>query len=187
MWLLGSLALVDHLTCQPAYAHAWRAYLPRRAVHSCVRRIPPCGLALLKVMSRKHCSLWPQRRAVRGPLPPDGCRMSVAVLVLPLPALGAFHANNRAKRGVRAAMHQPGQNTEPLRHEQSASRGLSRSIRPGVPAPATVLIVEMGGGSLLLQGWRDGPSAYVSAQDAVALRQALAAAYGSEYGDEVDS
>lgn len=119
--------------------------------------------------------------------------MSVSVLVSQPPALGAFHANNRAQRGVRAAMHQSGQDTETLshddaqRHEQPAPRGLSRSIRPGVPAPATVLIVEMGGGSLLLQGWRDGPSAYVSAEDAVALRQALAATYGSECGDEVRS
>lgn len=84
-------------------------------------------------------------------------------------------------------MQQSGQNTEALRHEQSAPQGLSRSIRPGVPAPATVLIVEMGGGALLLQGWRDGPRAYVSAEDAVSLRQALAAAYGSECGDEVRS
>lgn len=90
-------------------------------------------------------------------------------------------------------MHQSGQNTEALRHDaaqrhgQPGPRGLSRSIRPGVPAPATVLIVEMGGGSLLLQGWRDGPSAYVSAEDAEPLRQALATAYGSECGDEVRS
>ncbi len=84
-------------------------------------------------------------------------------------------------------MHQSGQDIEALRHddmppqEQPAPRGLSRSIRPGVPAPETVLIVEMGGGALLLQGWRDGPSAYVSAEDAGPLRQALAAAYGSEH------
>ena len=64
---------------------------------------------------------------------------------------------------------------------------LNRSIRPGVAAPATVLIAEMGGGSLLLQGWRNGPSAYVSADDAVPLRRALAAAYGNECGDEVHS
>jgi len=53
-----------------------------------------------------------------------------------------------------------------------------------VPVPATVLIVEMTGGSLLLQGWRNGPSAYLNADDAAPLRQALATAYGNECGDE---
>lgn len=42
-----------------------------------------------------------------------------------------------------------------------------------------VLVAEMGGGSLLLYGWRNGPSAYLSADDAVPLRQAMAAAYGA--------
>ncbi len=116
----------------------------------------------------------------------DHCpRTSVTVLVSPPPALGAFHAEPHG--GSAAAMHQSGQDIEALRHddvrpqEQPAPRGVSRSIRPGVPAPATVLIVEMGGGALLLQGWRDGPSAYVSAEDAGPLRQALAAAYDSEH------
>lgn len=54
----------------------------------------------------------------------------------------------------------------------------------GVPPCITVLIVEMTGGSMLLQGWRNGPSAYVSADDAAPLRRALAAAYGSECVDE---
>ncbi|MGH3794594.1 MAG: hypothetical protein ACRDSP_06860 [Pseudonocardiaceae bacterium] len=132
-----------------------------------------------------HAGNWPQRRAVRGPLPPDGRRMSVTVLVSPPPALGAFHAEPHG--GSAAAMHQSGQDTQVLRHddvqpqEQPAPRSVSRSIRPEVPAPTTVLIVEMGSGALLLQGWRDGPSAYVSAEDAGPLRQALAAAYGSEH------
>lgn len=52
------------------------------------------------------------------------------------------------------------------------------SIRPGVPVPATVLVVDMGDGELLVQGWRDGSAAYVSAADGVSLRQALAAAFG---------
>lgn len=78
---------------------------------------------------------------------------------------------------------------EPFGHRGGSAgkppaHSLNRSIRPGVPVPATVLIAEMSGGSLLLQGWRNGPSAYVSADDAAPLRRALAAAYGSEYGDE---
>lgn len=79
--------------------------------------------------------------------------------------------------------------TEALGHrdssdEQPPAHSLNRSIRPGVPVPATVLIVEMTGGSLLLRGWRHGPSAYVSADDAAPLRRALATAYGSEYDDK---
>lgn len=56
--------------------------------------------------------------------------------------------------------------------------GFGKSIRPGVPVPATVLVADMGDGALLLQGWRHGPAAYVSVADAVSLRQALAAAFG---------
>lgn len=89
---------------------------------------------------------------------------------------------DQVHRGEDEPVHHP---TEPFRHgdgsaEQSPTHRLNRSIRPGVPTPATVLVAEMHGGSLLLQGWRDGPSAYASADDAVPLRHALAAAYGSE-------
>ncbi|MGH3940593.1 MAG: hypothetical protein ACRDTG_18540 [Pseudonocardiaceae bacterium] len=68
--------------------------------------------------------------------------------------------------------------------EQLPVHSPNSSIRPGVPVPATVLIAEMSGGSMLLHGWRNGPSAYVSAGDAAPLRRALAMAYGSEHGDE---
>jgi hypothetical protein len=34
-------------------------------------------------------------------------------------------------------------------------------------------------GWLFLQGWRDGPSAYLSPSDALSLRRELAAAFGS--------
>lgn len=68
--------------------------------------------------------------------------------------------------------------------EQPPAHSLDRSIRPGVPVPVTVLLVEMSSGSMLLQGWRNGPSAYINAEDAVPLRRALADAYGSDRGDE---
>ncbi|MCA1676366.1 MAG: hypothetical protein LC799_30715 [Actinobacteria bacterium] len=45
--------------------------------------------------------------------------------------------------------------------------------------PATVLVADMGDGALLLQGWRDGPSAYLTADDAGSLRHALAVAFGT--------
>lgn len=54
-----------------------------------------------------------------------------------------------------------------------------RSIRPGAPVPDTVLVAEMSDGSLFLHGWRDGPSAYILAEDAGPLRRELAAAFGS--------
>ncbi|MGH3978287.1 MAG: hypothetical protein ACRDRZ_04690 [Pseudonocardiaceae bacterium] len=62
---------------------------------------------------------------------------------------------------------------------QPVQRGIGRSIRPGVPVPATVLVADMGDGALLCQGWRHGPSAYVCAEDAGRLRQALEAVFGS--------
>lgn len=61
---------------------------------------------------------------------------------------------------------------------QQTQRGIGRSIRPGVACPATVLVADMGNGSLFLHGWRDGPSAYLTAEDSVAVLRALAAAFG---------
>ena len=60
--------------------------------------------------------------------------------------------------------------------------GIGRSIRPGIAVPATVLVVDMGGGALYLAGWREGPSAYLTPEDAVPLRRELARAFGSEGG-----
>ena len=62
--------------------------------------------------------------------------------------------------------------------DEDSQVGLGRSIRPGAPVPPTVLVADMGGGTLLLQGWRDGPAAYVCAADAGPLRHALAVAFG---------
>jgi len=45
--------------------------------------------------------------------------------------------------------------------------------------PATLLVAQMCDGAFLLQGWRYGPSAYLIAEDAGPLRQALAAAFRS--------
>ncbi|MGH3927819.1 MAG: hypothetical protein ACRDTT_33965, partial [Pseudonocardiaceae bacterium] len=59
------------------------------------------------------------------------------------------------------------------------SFGNRRSIRPGTAVPSTVLVSDMGDGSLLLEGWRDGPSAYLSPADAVPFRRQLAAAFGN--------
>lgn len=71
---------------------------------------------------------------------------------------------------------------EVLRHGdgkgQQTQRGIGCSIRPGVACPATVLVADMGNGSLFLHGWRDGPSAYLIAEDSMSIRHALAAAFG---------
>lgn len=64
-----------------------------------------------------------------------------------------------------------------------AQHGIVRSVRPGVPMPATVLVCQMGDGALFLHGRRDGPNAYVCADD-VALLQELAAAFGSAPGND---
>lgn len=60
-------------------------------------------------------------------------------------------------------------------HQQHSMR---RSKRPGTAVPPTVLVADMGDGSLLLAGWRDGPSAYLSSTDAVPLRRELARTFG---------
>lgn len=59
------------------------------------------------------------------------------------------------------------------------STGIGCSIRPGTAVPHSVLVSDMVDGSLLLEGWRNGPSAYLSPADAMPLRRQLAAAFGS--------
>ena len=58
---------------------------------------------------------------------------------------------------------------------------LDHSICPVEPVPATVLVAVMNDGSYLLVGYpHGGPSAYVTAEDAVPLRRVLDTAFGSE-------
>ncbi|MGH3939967.1 MAG: hypothetical protein ACRDTG_15315 [Pseudonocardiaceae bacterium] len=101
------------------------------------------------------------------------------------PALGAVHDDtatgleymkregNRADHGTDDSRHGNGP-------DQRAQWGTERSIRPGSPVPLTVLVAEMGDGALLLQGWRIGPAAYLTAEDAAPMRQALVAAFGGD-------
>lgn len=74
-----------------------------------------------------------------------------------------------------------GRDTDDHRHDtgQPAQLSIGRSLRPGTGVPPRVLVADMGDGSLLLQGWRDGPSAHLNPADAVPLRRELAAAFGS--------
>lgn len=76
---------------------------------------------------------------------------------------------------------QPVQDSNGFRHDDDvAMGGLSHSISPGVPVPATVLVVVMSNGGYLLVGHPDGePAAFVVTEDAGPLRQALAVAFGS--------
>ncbi|MGH3899627.1 MAG: hypothetical protein ACRDTA_15570 [Pseudonocardiaceae bacterium] len=78
---------------------------------------------------------------------------------------------------------QPRQNTADLHlgddQDQQQQFGIIRSIRPGTALPTTVLLTDMGDGALFLQGWRDGPSAYLSPSDAVPLRRQWAGDFGS--------
>lgn len=57
--------------------------------------------------------------------------------------------------------------------------GIGRSIRPGTGVPPTVLVSNMGSGALYLGGWRQGPGAYLTPEDATPLRRELARAFGS--------
>ena len=88
------------------------------------------------------------------------------------PVLGAIQG--RLVDGLKQVQHEgdrAGQNHQQL--------GIGRSIRPGTAVPPTVLVADMGDGSLLLEGWRDGPSAYLCPVDAVPLRRELQRAFGS--------
>lgn len=76
-----------------------------------------------------------------------------------------------------------GRDVEGLRRgddELPPRRGIGRSIRPGAAVPATVLVSNMGSGGLCLDGWQEGPSAYLTPEDAEPLRRELARAFGSE-------
>ncbi|MGH3828099.1 MAG: hypothetical protein ACRDQX_13155 [Pseudonocardiaceae bacterium] len=80
-----------------------------------------------------------------------------------------------------------GRDTDEQRHgsSQPGRLGIGRSLRPGTGVPLRALVADMGDGSLLPRGWRNGPSAHLSPADAVPPRRELAAAFGNtELGDQ---
>jgi hypothetical protein len=65
-------------------------------------------------------------------------------------------------------------------HSQKAPPGIgiAHSISSGAPCSETVLVVLMSNGSYVLVGYpQGGPAAFVTAEDAGSLRQALTAAF----------
>jgi hypothetical protein len=72
--------------------------------------------------------------------------------------------------------HQGNQATQDT---DAGQHGLGHSIQPATAVPLTVLVTEKLNGSLLLHGWRDGPTAYLHPADAAPLKPKLAAAFGS--------
>jgi hypothetical protein len=84
-------------------------------------------------------------------------------------------------RNVHHQANQAGQDTDDVGYgaDQTHGRhGIGGSIRPGTAVPDTVLVADMYGGALLLQGWRDRPTAYLSPSDAGPLRRELVVAFG---------
>lgn len=78
-----------------------------------------------------------------------------------------------------------GRDVHTVRHDGAGDElpvrlGIGRSIRPGTVVPPTVLVSNMGSGALYLSGWRQGPGAYLTPEDATPLRRELARAFGSE-------
>lgn len=73
-------------------------------------------------------------------------------------------------------------------HEQGrrTEGGVGRSLRPGTAVPPTILISDMGSGAVYLEGWRVGPSVYLTAEDAAGLRRELAKAFGADDTAERD-
>ncbi len=64
------------------------------------------------------------------------------------------------------------------RNEQMLS-GTGCNIRPDKAVPPTVLVTNLGDGSLVLQSWRDGPTAYLNPAEAVPLRRVLSAIFAN--------
>jgi hypothetical protein len=78
--------------------------------------------------------------------------------------------------------NQAAQNTDDVPQDKNGGQGrhgIGHSIRPATAVPSTVLVSEMLNGALLLQGWRDGPTAYLCPEDAAPLKRELAAAFDS--------
>ncbi len=78
-----------------------------------------------------------------------------------------------------------GEDQSDSRNTQKASPGIKHSIRPGVPAPETVLVAVMTDGSYLLMGYpQREPAAFVARDDAGLLREALTAAFQSSVDED---
>lgn len=60
---------------------------------------------------------------------------------------------------------------------EETSSGTRRSIQSATAVPSTVLVTNMSNRSLVLQCWRDGPTAYLSPADAAPLRRVLSAIF----------
>ena len=124
----------------------------------------------------------PQCRAVRLPV----TTMDALECVRPgqiAPALGATHVDEHERQGSEhvSGPDEDGSTGAMRSSHNRGVRSIDRSVRPGAPVPATVLVAVMSDGSYLLVGYpQSGPSAYVIAEDAVPLREALTAAFGSE-------
>lgn len=57
--------------------------------------------------------------------------------------------------------------------------GNGNSVRSGTAVPDTLLVTNLGDGSLILQSWRDGPTAYLNPAEAVPLRRVLSAIFAN--------
>jgi hypothetical protein len=80
------------------------------------------------------------------------------------------HGHERLARDTESGRHGGGQGEEP-------EFGIAHSIRPGVTAAATVLVVAMTDGSYLLVGYpQSEPAAFIVVDDAHPMRQELTTA-----------
>lgn len=58
--------------------------------------------------------------------------------------------------------------------------GIGHSFRSGSAVPRTVLVSGLEDGALYLSGWREGPSAYLTPDDALPLRRELTKTFGTD-------
>lgn len=110
--------------------------------------------------------------------PSSGCPVSASPA---LPGPGAVQEGHHTD-GLEHVEREGNQSTDDPRHgdgQDQQQHGSRRSIRPGTAVPPTVLVADMGDRWLFLQGWQDGPTAYLSPADAVPLRREPAGAFGS--------
>lgn len=93
------------------------------------------------------------------------------------------HGDNRTGADTDGFRHGDGMDK---RESQEAPPGIGHSIRPDMPVPDTVLVAVMNDGSYLLVGYpQREPAAFVIAEDAGSLRQALEAAFGNPTDEAV--
>src|SRR5262249_34478146 len=110
---------------------------------------------------------------------PDPAAAAPGVPGLGVPSTMTPHREAYRACTTRATRQPRTPTTCPVGCRDHGQHAIGHGIRPATAVPLTVLVAEMLNGSLLLHGWRDGPTAYLCPEDAAPLKRELATAFGS--------